>query len=232
MIMALPTMYRDTQNRYEPNLSFAQSLSPTMFRDNQNPNEPNLPFSQARPNPKHTYYYYIVNGDSIWFGKMTNARRLWTESNAGNYRVMGYDVRKESETKYSASGQEIKTGGNGSSGNGSSGNGSSGLTRTQVEKIIESYHGDDIALLHSHAVNFGKSLSSAKLHRDSIEGKVELGNTQRAEIHTKLTDLGRSVSDVSSALSVHSTHDLIPNPLGDILPYVLIGGVALLALRK
>ena len=61
MIMALPTMYRDTQNRYEPDLSFAQSLSPTMFRDNQNPNEPNLPFSQARPNPKHTYYYYIVN---------------------------------------------------------------------------------------------------------------------------------------------------------------------------
>ena len=47
------------------------------------------------------------------------------------------------------------------------------------------------------------------------------------------------MSDVSTALGVHKAefdihkqHDLIPNPLGDLLPYVLIGGVALLAMRK
>ena len=63
--------------------------------------------------------------------------------------------------------------------------------------------------------------------------------TARAKIHNTLSDLGTSVSDVSSALGIHKAefdihkqHDLIPNPLGDLLPYVLIGGVALLAMRK
>ena len=167
------TMFRDMQNRDTPNLPFAQPLLPTMFRDNQNPNEPNLPFSQttslaslARPNPRGNYYYWIVNGDSIWFGKMTDARRLWTESNAGNYRVMGYNVRKESETQYTASGKEIETGTTTTTTNGS------GLSRSEVEKIIESYHGDDISLLHSHAVDFGKQLTASKVERDRIEAKV------------------------------------------------------------
>ena len=223
MIMVLPTMFRDTQNRNEPNLPFAQSLSPTMFRDMQNPNAPNLPFSQTRRQESHDY---MVKGDIPFpagLGKIDGVKRF-TESNANNYRRMGYSVVLIGNTggttipKPTPTPTPTPTG--------------SGLSRSEVENIIESYHGDDIALLHSHAVNFGKTISSAKLHRDSIEGKVELGNTQRADIHTKLSDLGRSVSDVSIALSVHSTHDLIPNPLGDILPYVLIGGVALLAMRK
>lgn len=226
MIMVLPTMFRDTQNRYEPNLPFAQSLSPLMFRDNQNPDTPNLPFSQTRRQESHDY---MVKGDIPFpagLGKIDGVKRF-TESNANNYRRMGYSVVLIGDTggttipkppKPPKPPLPIPTG--------------SGLTRTQVENIIESYHGDDIALLHSHAVNFGKTISTAKLHRDSIEGKVETGIAARDKIHNTLSDLGRSVSDVSNALSVHSTHDLIPNPLGDILPYVLIGGVALLAMRK
>ena len=220
MIMALPTMFRATQNRNEPNLSFAQSLSPTMFRDNQNPNEPNLPFSQS-PRGQQTYRVSIT-GNGL-FGTKDTETNL-TEGGIGYWRGLGYTVTildsspTPTPTTPTPTPTPTPTG--------------SGLSRSEVENIIESYHGDDIALLHSHAVNFGKTISSAKLHRDSIEGKVELGNTQRAEIHTKLSDLGRSVSDVSSALSAHSSHELIPNPLGDILPYVLIGGVALLAMRK
>ena len=214
MNMVLPTMYRDTQNRYEPDLSFAQSLSPTMFRDNQNPNEPNLPFSQS-PRGQQTYRVSLT-GNGMFRTKDTITNL--TQGGIDYWRGLGYTVTILDSTTPTTPTTPTTTG--------------SGLSRSEVEKIIESYHGDDISLLHSHAVNFGKSLSSAKLHRDSIEGKVELGNTQRAEIHTKLSDLGRSVSDVSNALSVHSTHDLIPNPLGDILPYVLIGGVALLAMRK
>ena len=111
-----------------------------------------------------------------------------------------------------------------------------GYSRSQIEKIIEDYHGDDISLLHSHAVNFGKSLSSAQLHRDSIEGKVETGITARKDIHTKLSNLGSSVSDISYGLEAHklTPHVNIGNPFDfqQYLPYVLIGGVALLAMRK
>ena len=105
-----------------------------------------------------------------------------------------------------------------------------GYSRSQIEKIIEDYHGDDISLLHSHAVDFGKSLSSAKLHRDSIEGKV----STLPDIHTKLTNLGTAVSDVSYGLEAHklTPHVNIENPFNfqQYLPYVLIGGVALLAM--
>ena len=52
---------------------------------------------------------------------------------------------------------------------------SSGYSRTQIEKIIEDYHGDDISLLHSHAVNFGKSLSSK---HNYIEIAIELGKVE------------------------------------------------------
>ena len=78
----------------------------------------------------------------------------------------------------------------------------------------------------------GVNLSDALAHRRSIEAKVESNRLEYQGIHTKLSNLGKSVSDVSAGLTAHSTHDLIPNPIGDILPYVLIGGVALLALRK
>ena len=77
-------------------------------------------------------------------------------------------------------------------------------------------------------------------HRKSIEGKVEKNIGSFPEIHTKLSNLGTTVSDVSYNLGVHKAefdihkvHDIIPtipNPFGDILPYVLIGGVALLAM--
>jgi hypothetical protein len=176
MIMVLPTMYRDTQNRYEPNLPFAQSLSPTMFRDNQNPDTPNLPFAQSDNRSKLCYNVTFANG--------VVSKMVLTGSGVDYYRSLNAKVVKCSDDL------DTSTGG-------------SGYSRTQIEKIIDEYHGDDISLLHSHSVNFGKSLSSAQLHRDSIEGKVELGNTQRAEIHSKIRDLGTAVSDVSSGLESH-----------------------------
>ena len=210
--MVLPTMYRETQNPDTPNLPFAQSLSPTMFRDMQNPDTPNLPFAQSDNRSKLCYNVTFANG--------VVSKMVLTASDVTYYRSLNAKVVKCSDDPDTPTG-------------------SSGYSRTQIEKIIEDYHGDDISLLHSHAVDFGKSLSSAKLHRDNIEGKVETGITQRNEIHTKLSDLGKSVTDVSYNLGVHKAefdihkqHDLIPNPLGDILPYVLIGGVALLAMRK
>jgi len=218
--MVLPTMFRATQNPDTPNLPFAQSLSPTMFRDNQNPNEPNLPFSQTRRQESHDY---MVKGDIPFpsgLGKIDGVKRF-TESNANNYRRMGYSVVLIGGTGGTTIPKPPKPIPTTTTG---------GFSRTQIEKIIDAYHGDDIKRLDRiHGEQEGR-ITDAYDHRISIEDKVETGIAARNKIHNTLSDLGRSVSDVSNALSVHSTHDLIPNPLGDILPYVLIGGVAILAM--
>jgi len=164
---------RDMQNPDEPNLPFAQSLT---NRDMQNPDEPNLPFAQ-RPS-KFVYHDYIVNGDHWTFGKMVDKKVRWTEDNANKYRAYGYNVRQVSTTPLTASGQEVDIGG--------STGGSSGLSRSQVEKIIESYHGDDISLLHSHADNFGKSLSASKDERDRIETKLDKAKAEHQNIWDSL----------------------------------------------
>ena len=203
MIMVLPTMYRATQNPDTPNLPFAQSTYPIMFRDMQNPDTPNLPFSQSNNRARLCYNVTFANG--------VVSKMVLTESGVSYYRSLNAKVVKCSDDPDTPTG-------------------SSGYSRTQIEKIIEDYHGDDISLLHSHAVDFGKSLSSAKLHRDSIEGKV----STLPDIHTKLTNLGTAVSDVSYGLEAHklTPHVNIENPFNfqQYLPYVLIGGVALLAM--
>jgi len=202
MIMVLPTMFRATQNPDTPNLPFAQSLSPTMFRDNQNPNEPNLPFSQS-PRGEKKYQVSIVGNGT--FGKKDIASADLTQGGIDYWRSLGYTVR------ILGSGTTTTDTTTTSSGN-----------NADIWKHIDKLY--DI-----HGEQEGR-ITDAYDHRISIEDKVETGIAARNKIHNTLSDLGRSVSDVSNALSVHSTHDLIPNPLGDILPYVLIGGVAILAM--
>ena len=214
MIMVLPTMFRDTQNRYEPNLPFAQIVSPTMFRDNQNPNEPNLPFSQTRRQESHDY---MVKGDIPFpagLGKIDGVKRF-TESNANNYRRMGYSVVLIGDTGGTTIPKPPKP----------TPTGNNGYSKSYIDEHID-------RLYRIHEEQEGR-ITDAFDHRTSIEDKVETGIAARDKIHNTLSDLGRSVSDVSNALSVHSTHDLIPNPLGDLekdLPYVLMGGVAILAM--
>lgn len=185
------TMYRATQNPNEPDLPFAQSILPTMYRDTQNPDTPDLPFAQSmslatlsrssRPNPQHTRYEYIVNGDSWIYGKMVNETHFWTEETATRYRLNGYDVRKVSETKVDTTGNPTGTPTTTSSTG-------SGLSRSQVENIIEEYHGDDISLLHSHAVDFGKQLTTSKQERDRIEAKVNANKTEHGVMWTSISE--------------------------------------------
>ena len=187
---------------------------PTMYRDMQNPDTPNLPFAQTT---SPTMFRDNQNPDTpnLPFAQTRYSLRGGTQKypTTGGWNT-GIDEQVVTLPPTS----------------------SSGYSRTQIEKIIEDYHGDDISLLHSHAVNFGKSLSSAQLHRDSIEGKVETGITARKDIHTKLSNLGTTVSDVSYGLEAHklTPHVNIGNPFDfqQYLPYILIGGVALLAMRK
>ena len=185
------TMFRATQNPDTPDLPFAQPLLPTMFRDMQNSDTPDLPFAQplslaslSRPS-KYVYYEYIVNGDSIIYGKMVNKKLILRESTAIQYRMYGYDVRKVSETKVDSTGNPTGTTTTSTTG--------SGLSRSEVEKIIESYHGDDISLLHSHAVDFGKQLTASKVERDRIEAKVNANKTE----HQVMWDSIGQKSDVS-----------------------------------
>ena len=174
-------------------------------RDMQNPDEPNLPFAQSFPihneapipinfgqslalsslSRRQTYYDYTVKGDIAFpfgLGKIDSVKRL-TESNASNYRRMGYSVVKIVETGGILTPKPPSTT--------SSGNG--GLSRSQVEKIIESYHGDDISLLHKHAVDFGKSLSASKDERDRIETKLDKAKAE----HQNIWDSLGQKSDVS-----------------------------------
>ena len=182
MIMVLPTMYRATQNPDTPNLPFAQSLSPLMFRDNQNPNEPNLPFSQTRRQESHDY---MVKGDVAFPQNVgTNSRNLVQ---------MGKDMTKIGQDNIWF-GKKITELENRPMGT---------TTHDHVFERVHPKQTQQLIKMGKDMTDLGNSLSSAKLHRDSIEGKVELGNTQRAEIHSNLRDLGTAVSDVSSGLESH-----------------------------
>ena len=188
MIMVLPTMFRATQNRNEPNLSFAQSLSPTMFRDNQNPNEPNLPFSQSR-SKRPTPTTPIPTIPTI----PTTPTTPTTTGNGNNA-----DIWKHIDKLYSIHGEQEGR-----------------LTdaykhRLQIEKTAKTAaqnqgvdYGADIKKLYDIHGEQERRITDAYEHRTSIERKVETNIGAFPEIHTKLSDLGTAVSDVSSGLESH-----------------------------
>ena len=217
--MVLPTMYRATQNPDTPNLPFAQSLSSTMYRDMQNPDTPNLPFAQGFSTAEKQYVL-------IALGKLNQN----VGTNSRNLVQMGKDMTKIGQDNIWF-GKKITELENRPTGT---------TTHDHVFERVHPKQTQQLIKMGKDMTNLGSALSSAKEHRDSIEGKVETGITARAKIHNTLSDLGTSVSDVSYNLGVHKAefdihkvHDIIPtipNPFGDILPYVLIGGVALLAM--
>ena len=169
------------------------------FRAMQNPDEPDLPFAQsarpsgamslvsARPSGKYVYYEYIVNGDSWVYGKKVNEKVVLRESTAIQWRMYGYTVEKVSQTKLDASGNPTgSSGGSTSSGNG-------GLSRSQVEGIIESYHGDDILRLDRiHKEQEGR-ITAGHEHRLSIEDKIDKAKAE----HQNIWDSLGQKSDVS-----------------------------------
>ena len=80
----------------------------------------------------------------------------------------------------------------------------------QIYDLIESYHGDDISLLHQHAEDFGVVQTKAKKHRDSIEGKVEGALTEHqvfwdefGVLHDKHLDQEGRISEKAHADHTH-----------------------------
>ena len=105
----------------------------------------------------------------------------------------------------------------------SSGNNPANSTRSdqQIFDLIESYHGDDISLLHQHAEDFGVSLQDAKTQRDETAETVH-------RLHTEQE--GR-ISENAKAIATHG-HDYAgidhthTNGNGNGIPwYVMIVGV-------
>ena len=220
------------------------TYNPT-FRGSQHPETSDLPFGQTAwsgyqgisyaiqsdraPYPifqqvgqrRAPKFDYVLNGTSLWYGEFNDKRMRMTESLANTYRGIGYKVIKVSPEIEAAPDPEQSNG--------------TPITPTkaQVLSIIRDEYGDDISLLHENSVKLGNALQSAYEHRMEIESKVGNSLVEHQEFHSKLSSLGKSVSDVSTALSAHQIgHN--GNILGipSIPTLLIIGGVAFLALRK
>ena len=220
------------------------TYNPT-FRSTQNPETPNLPFGQVATTgyqgisyaiqPDRAPYQlfqqvgqrrapkfdYVANGTSLWYGEWIDKRLRMTESLANMYRGIGYKVVKVSQEVEAAPDPEQPS--------------SSSITPTkaQVLAIVRDEYGDDIALLHANSVKLGNAMKDAQVHRNEIESLVGNDLIEHQEFHTKLSSLGKSVSDVSSALGAHKVgHNGGFLGIPSIPTMLMIGGVAFLALRR
>ena len=200
------SMYRSMQNPDTPNLPFAQT-----YRVMQNPDTPDLPFAQGFSTQEKQYVL-------ISLGKLNES----ITTNTRNLIQMGKDMTKIGQDNiwFGKKITELEN------------RPSNTTTHDHTFEKVHPKQTQQLIKMGKDMTGLGVNLSDALAHRRSIEAKVESNRLEYQGIHTKLSNLGKSVSDVSAGLTAHSTHDLIPNPIGDILPYVLIGGVALLALRK
>ena len=212
--------YDGTINPDRPDLPFAQaSQFNPMWSGTINPDRPDLPFAQTMTGAVNRHMTKSTTGDYTIYWKNGGQTNLTLSNEAANqHRVNGHTVVLNNAK--SSSIDIVKL--------------SSGISKSQIEQIFIDYYGDDISLLHSHASELGAAMQRAKTHRDEIEARINKAHLQHTDIHTKLTNLGKSVSDVSGALETHklTPHVNIGNPfdISSILPYILIGGVALLAL--
>ena len=85
-----------------------------------------------------------------------------------------------------------------------------GFSKSQIEKIIEDYHGDDVSLLHTNISGVGDAQTAAKTHRDSIEGKIDAATLEHATfwdefstLHTKHTNQEDRISQKSGIGHTH-----------------------------
>ena len=86
-----------------------------------------------------------------------------------------------------------------------------GFSKSQIEKIIEDYHGDDVSLLHTNISGVGDAQTAAKTHRDSIEGKIDAATLEHATfwdefstLHTKHTNQEDRISQKSGIGHTHA----------------------------
>jgi hypothetical protein len=81
---------------------------------------------------------------------------------------------------------------------------SNAFNQEQTYGYIESYHGDDIALLHQHAIDLGTAQRDAKAHRDSVEAKVKSQKTEIGILHQKHIDQEGRISEKAGLDHTHA----------------------------
>ena len=81
-----------------------------------------------------------------------------------------------------------------------------GFSKSQIEKIIEDYHGDDVSLLHTNISGVGDTQTAAKTHRDSIEGKIDAATLEHATFWDEFSTLHTKHTNQEDRISSH-THE-------------------------
>jgi hypothetical protein len=81
-----------------------------------------------------------------------------------------------------------------------------GFSKSQIEKIIEDYHGDDVSLLHTNISGVGVAQTAAKTHRDAIEGKIDAATLEHATFWDEFSTLHTKHTNQEDRISSH-THE-------------------------
>ena len=210
------------QNPDEPNLPFAQELE---FPISPHANYPiNFGFNQSLAlaslsKGRQTYYDYMVKGDipfPFGFGKIDGVKRF-TESNAQNYRRIGYSVVKVEGTGDILIPKPPKPT---TTGGGTTSNGHSHVFETlhpkQTAQLIKI--GKDTTKLGVDMTVLGNKLTEAKTERDRIEAKVNANKAEHQDFHDKLEAIGQSIEQ----------HN-VGHGVGDVGGGILGGGMIALA---
>ena len=165
---------------------------------------------------RRTYYDYMVKGDvgfPFGFGKLDGIKRL-TESNADNYRRMGYSVVLVEDTGGILTPKPpIIDGGTTSNGHGHV---FETLHPKQTKQLIKI--GVDTTKLGVDTTKLGEKLTEAKIERDRIEAKVNEAKDEHQDFHDKLEAIGQ-------AMTQHN----VGHGVGDVGGGILGGGMIALA---
>jgi len=159
----------------------------TCTRHNQNMNTPSLNFAQE------SYQGNVsIHADYPMFEQVSQDQfnALLREIGATNSRVarnevnlikMGKDmtIMGKNDTWFGTEITKLKNKPTGQ-----------GFTKSQIEGIVESYHGDDIKLLYDNHKSQESRITQGYEHRKSIDNKLENVFDEHKNIHENLTKLG------------------------------------------
>ena len=165
---------RDMQNKNTPNLMFAQSSS---FDDNTSIHANYTQFEQVSQSQFNALIQAVGQTNSM------------VERNQSNLVKMGKDMTKIGNDAIWFGNEITKL---------KSKPTGSGFTKSQIEDIIDGFHGDDISQLHENSSNLGIALQDAKTHRDLIEIKIDDGIIEHQDFHSKFDNLGIALQEAKT----------------------------------
>ena len=178
---------------------------------------------------RQTYYDYTVKGDIAFpfgLGKIDGVKRF-TESNAQNYRRLGYSVVLVEDTGDILIPKPPITTGGGTTSNGHS-HVFEKLHPKQTGQLIKI--GKDTTKLGVDMTVLGTKLSEAKTERDRIEAKVNANKAEHQDFHDKLDAIGQSIEQHNVGHSVGEVGGGILG--GGMIGLAVIGVGAYFLLRR